>query len=178
MQDLLAYLSTIETDLREFSSSLESPVLVSRPFEDALRGAVWTFTAKSEVQPSVVIEGDLDDLTDTQRITLYRIVQEALSNVCDHSKANEVSVELRVLKSHIALEISDDGVGFDVDWSLVTAARSGHIGLLGMMERVRLIGGDLQIQSRPGGPTKVRAKLSHWRPERSGTEHLGSTASG
>src|SRR5215207_6646721 len=86
-EDLRAYLSNIETDLREFCSSLESPVLVARPFEEAMRGAVWTFTAKSTIQPTVVIDGRLDDLTDTQRITLYRIAQEALSNVCDHSEA-------------------------------------------------------------------------------------------
>ncbi|HET8586745.1 MAG TPA: ATP-binding protein [Candidatus Limnocylindria bacterium] len=164
MDDLRAYLTSIETDLREFSSSLESPVLVARPFEEALRGAVWTFTSKSDLQPSVLIEGDVDALTDTQRITLYRIVQEALSNICDHSNATEVSVELRVLHSHIALEITDDGVGFDLDTALMEASRRGHIGLLGMMERVRLIGGDLQIRSRAGGPTKLEVKLAHWRP--------------
>jgi signal transduction histidine kinase len=163
MEDLRAYLLTIETDLREFCSSLESPVLVSRPFEEALRGAVWTFTSKSDVQPSVFIEGDVDGLTDTQRITLYRIVQEALSNIGDHSQATEVSVSLRVLRTHIALEITDDGVGFDVDAALLAASRRGRIGLLGMMERVRLIGGDLQIRSKPGGPTKLQVKLAHYR---------------
>ena len=164
LEDLQAYLLAIETDLREFCSSLESPVLVTRPFEEALRGAVWTFTNKSDLQPSVVIEGNVDDLTDTQRITLYRIVQEALSNICDHSQATEVSVALRVLRSHIELEIVDDGVGFDVDAALMEAARRGRIGLLGMIERVRLIGGDLQIRSGPGGPTKLQVKLAHWRP--------------
>ena len=74
LDDLRAYLSTIEADLREFCSSLESPVLVTRPFEEALRGAVWTFTAKSNIQPTVIIDGQLNDLTDTQRITLYRIL--------------------------------------------------------------------------------------------------------
>jgi signal transduction histidine kinase len=164
MEDLRAYLLAIEADLREFCSSLESPVLVSRPFEEALRGAVWTFTSKGDLQPSVIIEGDVDGLTDTQRITLYRIVQEALSNIGDHSQATEVSVALRVMRTHIALEITDDGIGFDVDATLVEAARRGRIGLLGMMERVRLIGGDLQIRSRPGGPTKLQVKLAHWRP--------------
>src|SRR3954454_300599 len=163
VDDLRAYLLTIETDLREFCSSLESPVLVSRPFEEALRGAVWTFTAKSDIQPSVIIDGPLDDLTDTQRITLYRILQEALSNVCDHSKASDVSVEVRVLKTHISMEIVDNGAGFDVEWALVDAAHRGRIGLLGMIERVRLIGGDLQIKSRPGA-TKLHVKLAHWRP--------------
>ena len=163
-EDLRAYLYNIETDLREFCSSLESPVLVARPFEEAIRGAVWTFTGKGELQPTVVIDGSLDDLTDTQRITLYRIVQEALSNVCDHSEATEVTVTLQVLKTHIALEITDNGKGFDVDWALMDATRRGHIGLLGMLERVRLIGGDLQITSRPGA-TRLSVKLAHYRPD-------------
>jgi signal transduction histidine kinase len=163
LDDLRAYLTTIEADLREFCSSLESPVLVSRPLDEALRGAVWTFIGKSDIQPTVSIDGPLDDLTDTQRITLYRILQEALSNICDHSKASEVSVAVRVLTTHISMEIHDDGVGFDVDWALMDAARRGRIGLLGMIERVRLIGGDLQIHSRPGC-TKLHVKLAHWRP--------------
>jgi len=169
LDDLRAYLTTIEADLREFCSSLESPVLVSRPFEEAIRGAVWTFTAKSDLQPSVRIDGSFDDLTDTQRITLYRILQEALSNICDHSKATEVSVSVRVLTTHISMEIRDDGVGFDVDWALMDAARRGRIGLLGMIERVRLIGGDLQIDSRPGHTT-LMVKLAHWRPEQRAAE--------
>jgi signal transduction histidine kinase len=164
LDDLRAYLLTIETDLREFCSSLESPVLVTRPFEEAMRGAVWTFTAKTNIQPTVLMEGSLDDLTDTQRITLYRILQETLSNVCDHSGASEVSVALRVLRTHIELEILDDGTGFDVEWTLMDAARRGRIGLIGMIERVRLIGGDLQIESRPGR-TRLRVKLAHWRAD-------------
>jgi signal transduction histidine kinase len=162
-EDLRAYLCNIETDLREFCSSLESPVLVARPFEEAVRGAVWTFTAKSSIQPTVIIEGPMSNLTDTQRITLYRIAQEALSNVCDHSEATEVTVSLRVLKTHIALEITDNGKGFDVNWELMDASRRGHIGLLGMLERVRLIGGDLQIDSKPGW-TRLSVKLAHYRP--------------
>jgi signal transduction histidine kinase len=162
-EDLRAYLASIETDLREFCSSLESPVLVARPFDDAIRGAVWTFTGKSRIQPTVNIEGALDDLTDTQRITLYRIAQEALSNVCDHSGATEVDVTLKVLTTHISLEIADNGKGFDVDWALMDASRRGRIGLLGMLERVRLIGGDLQIKSRPGS-TRLSVKLAHYRP--------------
>jgi signal transduction histidine kinase len=174
-EDLRAYLASIETDLREFCSSLESPVLVARPFEEAVRGAVWTFTAKSEVQPTVTIEGELDALTDTQRITLYRIAQEALSNVCDHSGATEVTVSLQVLKTHIALDITDNGKGFDVDWALMDASRRGHIGLLGMLERVRLIGGDLQIQSRPGC-TRLAVKLAHYTPPADAVEDARASA--
>jgi two-component system, NarL family, sensor histidine kinase YdfH len=69
-----------------------------------------------------------------------------------------------VLKTHISMEILDNGVGFDVDWALMDAARRGRIGLLGMLERVRLIGGDLQIDSK-SGRTTLRVRLAHWRPE-------------
>jgi signal transduction histidine kinase len=164
LDDLRAYLVSIEADLREFCSSLESPVLMARPFEESIRGAVWTFTAKSSIQPTVVVDGLLDDLTDTQRITLYRIAQEALSNICDHSEATEVNVTLRVLKTHISLEITDNGKGFDVDFALMDASRRGRIGLLGMIERVRMIGGDLQFHSKPGGPTRLSVKLAHYKP--------------
>jgi signal transduction histidine kinase len=177
LEDLRAYLVNIESDLREFCSSLESPVLVARPFEEALRGAVWIFTAKSKIQPTVIIEGELQNLTDTQRITLYRIVQEALSNICDHSEATDVTVTLRVLKAHISLEVTDNGKGFDVNFALMDASRRGRIGLLGMIERVRLIGGDLQFHSRPGGPTRLSVKLAHYAPNEGVAEPLRLNAS-
>jgi signal transduction histidine kinase len=55
--------------------------------------------------------------------------------------------------------VTDDGCGFDPETSLVRAARDGHLGLVGMYERVRLLGGRTQIDSRPGGPTVISVTL-------------------
>jgi signal transduction histidine kinase len=110
------------------------------------------------------MNGSFDGLTATQKITLMRIVQESLSNVRDHSDAESVKVRLTATRSRLGLEIVDDGRGFDVEERLLQAARSGRLGLVGMGERIRLLGGRFEIESTPGGPTRVRASLPRWRP--------------
>ena len=98
-----------------------------------------------------------------------------MSRTMHHSGATEVTVTLRVLKTHIALDITDNGKGFDLDWALMDASRRGHIGLLGMLERVRLIGGDLQIQSKPGC-TRLAVKLAHYTPPADAVEGVRASA--
>src|SRR5436305_1211990 len=60
--------------------------------------------------------------------------------------------------------VADDGPGFDVEEALACAVRDGRVGLMGMMERVRLLGGTCEIESRPGGPTTISAFVPAWRP--------------
>jgi signal transduction histidine kinase len=60
--------------------------------------------------------------------------------------------------------VTDNGRGFDVERTLVQAARKGRLGLVGMSERVRLLGGRFDLQSSPGGPTTISAKIPRWRP--------------
>ncbi len=106
--------------------------------------------------------GDLDDLTDSQKIVLWRVLQEALGNVREHSEASSVSVTLRGASSSTRLEIVDDGRGFDVEKELVESARRGRLGLVGASERVRLLGGTFAIRSRPADKTRVVVSLPRW----------------
>jgi signal transduction histidine kinase len=62
------------------------------------------------------------------------------------------------------LDVADDGRGFDVEEQLLQAARAGRLGIVGMGERIRLLGGRFEIESKPGGPTRVRASMPRWRP--------------
>jgi signal transduction histidine kinase len=110
------------------------------------------------------VSGNLEGLTTSQRIALVRIVQEALSNVREHSGASRVSVAVGVRRNHIWAEIEDDGHGFEVEPTLVRAARNGRLGLVGMGERARLLGGRFDVVSRRGGPTMVSVVFPPWRP--------------
>jgi signal transduction histidine kinase len=92
-------------------------------------------------------------------------VQEALSNIRDHSGAKRVSVSVSVRRSSVHAEIVDDGRGFVVERTLVRAARRGRLGLVGMSERVRLLGGRFDVDSRPGGPTAISVVLPRWEPQ-------------
>ena len=84
--------------------------------------------------------------------TIYRLVQEALTNVIKHAEARRVRVEVTDHDEVIELRVTDDGRGFDRD-----APGDGGFGLLGMRERVGLVHGSLEIESTPGGGTSVRA---------------------
>jgi signal transduction histidine kinase len=85
--------------------------------------------------------------------TLYRLVQEALNNVVKHAGADEVTVAIAEGSDALRVRIQDNGEGFD------PSEDSGRFGLLGMRERVELVGGELEVRSRRGEGTRVSAKL-------------------
>jgi signal transduction histidine kinase len=87
----------------------------------------------------------------------FRLIQEALTNATRHAQAREVWVEVRKRADALHLRVQDDGVGFDVSAAQKRAALGGSLGVLGMEERVRLVGGHLEIISAPGHGTDVRA---------------------
>ena len=89
----------------------------------------------------------------------YRIVQEALTNVARHAQAGRVSVVLESRDNHVTLIVEDDGRGFDVEAALSAPSTVSHLGLLGMKERVAMIGGTLAIESSPGGPTTLFVRV-------------------
>lgn len=87
-------------------------------------------------------------------IGIYRIVQEALTNVQRHARAEQASVQLIVMPEKIELTITDDGVGFDP-----TRIPEGHYGLIGINERVRLLGGQVMVNSCPGEGTSLEIQI-------------------
>jgi signal transduction histidine kinase len=105
------------------------------------------------------VEGDLASLSDSQKIVLFRVVQEALSNVRKHSGARKVSIALRSRRTFVDLTVTDDGNGFDP-----RRLDTDRLGLAGISERVRLLGGAVEIETSPGGGTTVRATLPQWKP--------------
>jgi signal transduction histidine kinase len=164
--DLEARLAAIDAELRDLSHSLESPAIAKRPFADVLRGEADAFRRRSDISVDLQLSGDVAGLTPSQRIALVRIVQESLSNIREHSCAREARVVVSCGRDRLLAEIVDDGCGFDVAETLLDAGRRGRLGLVGVSERARLLGGSCDIQSRPGGPTRVAVELPRWRPDR------------
>ncbi len=93
--------------------------------------------------------------------TCFRVTQEAVTNVIRHAHAKHVRVELRQQGNFLELTIQDDGIGFDVQATHLTSADDTSLGLVGMEERVRLVGGQIEINSEPvqGQGTRVRARF-------------------
>ncbi len=162
--DLEARLVAIDGDLRRIAAFVESPFLQSEPIPEALARLTDEFAARSGIEPRLELKGDFTTLTDSQQITLLGLIREALSNIREHSDATHVTIVLASRARGISATVTDDGRGFDPETMLVKAAREGHLGLVGMHERVRLLGGRTEIDSRPGGPTVISAILPAFRP--------------
>lgn len=95
------------------------------------------------------------DLTPEARIAVFRVVQEALSNVERHARAETVLVGCDVSPGELTIEVEDDGVGFDPDEMRQPRESGQGLGLLGMRERLALLGGTLNVESQPGNGTRV-----------------------
>lgn len=90
---------------------------------------------------------------------LYRIVQEALTNIAKHAAAKTVSIILERRPSEVQMTVTDDGCGFDVETTLRTSPTSNRLGLYGMRERAVLLGGSMTIESKPGKGTTISVQI-------------------
>jgi signal transduction histidine kinase len=163
IDDALGLLAEIETDVRDLARSLESTKLLTRPLAALVQGEADQAEADG-IAVTVRIAGDVDACTPSQRIALFRIVQESLWNIRHHSGATVASVGVTAAPELLSVEITDTGRGFDVERAVQAGTATGRLGLAGMQERVRLLGGVLDLVSGKGGPTTVRATIPRWRP--------------
>lgn len=158
-QDLEARLGALEESLREIAHGGRSASVVARePIEDAFRTELAALE-KTGIAVDFSAEGDFDELTDSQKIALLRVVQEGLTNIRKHSGASSVSVVLTTTPETTELTIRDDGHGFDVP-----RLGRNRLGLAGVSERVRMLGGDVEIESSSGNGATLWARLPRWRP--------------
>lgn len=162
--DLTARLVELDRQLREIAHSLETKSVISRPLGEILHREVDGFAERTGIRAELDVRGDPDSLSSAQRITVFRAIQEALANVREHASATHVSVRVRARRSAIELQIVDDGMGFEVERALAKAAQRGRLGLVGIGERVRMVGGTFELQSQPGGPTTLKLTLPRWEP--------------
>jgi signal transduction histidine kinase len=162
--DLTARLVDLDRQLREVAHSLETKSVLSRPLGEILHREVDNFAERTGIGGALEIRGDPDSLSSAQRITVFRAIQEALANVREHSGASSVEVRLRARRSAIEVQIVDDGTGFEVERALAKAAQRGRLGLVGIAERVRMLGGTFDVESKPGGPTTLKFTLPRWEP--------------
>jgi signal transduction histidine kinase len=162
LDDVEAQLVALDGDIRRLSSSVQSPFLAPGSLPQALTEITDAFASRTGVEPVTRLTGAVGHLTDSQQITLLALIREALSNIRKHSDARAVEITIDSDERGVRAEIRDDGRGFDTESTLVRAARAGRLGLVGMHERVRMLGGRTDITSCPGGPTVISATLPRW----------------
>lgn len=146
-------------DLRHFVYDLRLTDLEKLSLLDELRRYTVEFQKRTGINVSLVVSKKRRELPLGVKKNLYRIAQEALTNVRRHAKASEVEIGLQWGQEQLELSVTDDGRGFKVQEVLERAHLDKRFGLLGMQERAYLMGGTLDIQSAPGEGTTLRVIL-------------------
>ena len=136
-------------ELLSLARQLRPSALDDHGLIPAIDGQVRRFEAQTGMETVLNTRGEPSSLSDDQQVVLYRVVQEALSNAAQHSEARRVEVDVEAGNGSVTMRVTDDGKGFDAD-----AARS-RLGLDGMAERARLVGGGLDVESKPGAGTAL-----------------------
>ncbi|HIC92939.1 MAG TPA: GAF domain-containing protein, partial [Anaerolineae bacterium] len=140
-------------DMRLLLFELRPPELERVGLAAALRARLEAVEGRTGLETELRVEGEGRLPTEIEE-GLYRIAQEALNNALKHAQARKITVYLRHDERSVALEVADDGAGFDPK-----AVEGKGMGLRSMAERARLMGGELEIESEPGRGTKVRMNL-------------------
>jgi PAS domain S-box-containing protein len=147
--------SEIAADLQQLSHQLHPSKLHYLGLASATRGLCQEFSKLHKIEVECVIRNLPASLDEDVSLSLFRTAQESLHNVAKHSHAHLAKVELTAEESHIRLRVSDDGVGFDHN-----RANNGRgMGLVSMRERLKLVGGQLSVWSRPSLGTQVEATV-------------------
>jgi signal transduction histidine kinase len=159
LRDLRKMVTRTIESVREFSRDLRPTALEDLGLIPALQYLVNNLSQKDGVEASLEIEGTPEGLPPDLEVTVYRIVQEALTNVHKHARASRVDVRAQFLPQLVVIRVRDNGMGFEVPDEVAELASKGNYGLLGVRERAELFGGQVIISSRPGEGAEVQAIL-------------------
>lgn len=114
-----------------------------------------SYQTQTHIATKFTVTGDEQTLFPRTKIFLFRIIQEALSNVEKHAKADKVSIKLEMDIDLLRVTITDNGVGFDMEKVLRDPEKWDHFGIKGILERARLVGGEGRVESKPGKGTTL-----------------------
>ncbi|MBD8576284.1 transporter substrate-binding domain-containing protein [Pseudomonas syringae] len=154
MKRLIAQLFQL---VRDVATALRPPIL-DAGIASAIEWQARRFEERTQIPCLVLVPDNLPALSDARAVGLFRILQEALTNVMRHAQAHSVQISLTLADNLLCLSIADDGQGFDPQ-----AARPTSFGLVGMRERVLMLGGRLELDSEPGEGTALHIYIP-WNP--------------
>jgi len=143
-------------ETRRALKALRSSALEDMGLDLAIQRAAESAATRFHLNLTLDLQDPMPSLSPDVEQTIYRIAQEAIENIVNHSKAKGFSIQLKS-DGHTTLTIQDNGIGFDTKSKEIT----GHFGLVGMRERAELAGGKLRIESEKGKGTKVVLTIRH-----------------
>lgn len=144
--------------VHRFARELRPAALDDLGLVPALRSLVNDFSRHTGLEVDMTIFSGVERLKSDKRTVLYRVAQESLVNIRKHADASRVTINILHFPTFVRMVIHDDGKSFDVNRALSTTSSKG-LGLLGIRERVGMVGGTFSIHSAPGSGTTVRAEI-------------------
>jgi signal transduction histidine kinase len=155
--DIGGRLSALEVELRDLAvaSTIDPGTTLTTLIADVAGQAAHELRVELRLDPEL----DRLPIGDRERVALARVIGAAVANSSQHSGARAVVVTVRRCDDDVEVEVVDAGTGFDVAGVGANARGEGRLGLAGMEERVRRLGGELQVESVPGSGTSVHARL-------------------
>ncbi len=144
--------------VHRFARELRPPLLDDLGLVPALHAHMKVFTKRTRVPVRFTTFAQVEKLDSDRRTALYRVAQEAFANIAKHARASLVSVSIRRVKANVCMEIHDNGKAFDAKRQM-NATTNVRLGLLGMRERVEMVGGAFEVESEPGLGTTIRAQI-------------------
>lgn len=160
------HISQMVDDLRRICGNLRPPTIDSLGLDGALKSYVANWSEQTGIDADLHIDEAIGRLPEKIELSIFRIVQEGLNNVRNHANASSVAISLvhttpRMLK----ITITDNGEGLSENFDLGILNQAGHYGLLGITERVALMGGRIDFGNQPSGGLQIQVEIPHPRPK-------------
>jgi PAS domain S-box-containing protein len=144
--------------VHQFARELRPTALDDLGLAAALHSFLKDFAKRTGIRVHLATFAGLEELSSNRRTVLYRVAHAALTNVAQHAEASQVKVSIRKLKDTVYMSITDNGKSFDPQ-QVLHAKTNQHLGLLGMRERLEMVGGVLSIESAPRRGTTILARI-------------------
>jgi signal transduction histidine kinase len=167
IDDVRSDIRMLVEDLRRICGNLRPPTIDSLGLGAALKSYLHDWSDRTGIVVDLTIDDDFGRLPEAIELSIFRIVQEGVNNIRKHANASQAEIALQHTSPRLLLiSIADDGVGLQKTFNLGELGETGHFGLLGISERVALMGGRLHFQNLPEGGLLIQVEVPHPRVTR------------
>ena len=162
LTDIQSGVRCLVDDVRHICGSLRPPTIDSLGLGTALQSYTHDWAKRTGIAVTLDLDANLGRLPEATELSIFRLVQEGLSNVRRHARASAVQVCLKHTSPRkLMISIADNGQGLADDFALSALSAKGHYGLLGISERVALLGGRLKLQNQAQSGLLIQAEIPH-----------------
>lgn len=160
--DIRSSIKGLVNDLRRICGNLRPPTIDSLGVGSALQSYTRDWSERTGISVDLGLDTRLGRLPEAIELSIFRIVQEGLSNIRKHAQATEVQICLKHISPRmLRISMADNGRGIANNFDLAALSTNGHYGLLGISERIALLGGRLKLQNRTGGGLLLEVEIPH-----------------